>query len=126
MRKQQRLGLLGFCLGIIFLTCCASEVNHENQTNIVYQINQSKVYKIMVPKGGYLGSPLSPFAPRIKYRQPTSEAHFKPFYVRVTIVADRKHKGHQRIVLRLDEADENMKTLNQGLYYSYVDFARRT
>ena len=125
MKNQQRIRLIWTCMGLALLTCCVSAANpekHDSQTNTVYQLNQSKIYKIMVPKGGYLGSPLSPFTPRIKYRQPTSEAHFKPFYVRVTIVADRKHKGHQRIVLRLDEADENMKILNQGLYYSYVDF----
>lgn len=125
MRKQQRIGLIWLCLCTVFCACFASELKLEkqgNHTNAVYQVNESKIFKVMVPKSGYLGSPLSPFAPIIKYRQPTNEAHFKPFYVRVTIVADRKNKEYRRIVLRLDEADENVKIINHGLYYSYVDF----
>lgn len=123
MRKQQRIGLIGFCLGMTFWTCCASEVNPEkqvNQTNIVYQVNQSKTYKVMVPRSGYIGN-LSAAAIEV-FRHPTSEEHFKTRYVSVTVIADRRHKGYQRIVLRLDEVDGNMKLIHQGVYHSYIDF----
>ncbi|MEI6647923.1 MAG: hypothetical protein WCP12_17935 [bacterium] len=123
MRKQQRTRLIGFCLSMSLLTCCASEATSEkqdSQTNIVYQVNQSKVYKIMVPKSGYIGN-LSAAAIEV-FRHPTSEAHFNTCYVNVTVIAQREHIGKQRIVLRLDEVDGNMKLIHQGVYYSYIDF----
>jgi hypothetical protein len=125
MKNQKRIRLNWMCMGLVFLTYCVSAATPEklgSQTNTVYQINKSKVYKIMVPKSGYFGSPWSPFAPSIIHRYPTNENHFKASYVRITVIADRKDKQKQRIVLRMDEVDAKMKLIHTGLYHAYIDF----
>ena len=124
MKKQQITHMLGICLAMALLTCSASEATAEKQESpkeTVYKVNQTRTYKVMFPKTGYIGNPAS--ASSIKeFMQPTSEEHFKACYVRVTIVADRIRKGNKRIVLRMDEVDEKLNMLREGLYYSYVDF----
>ena len=122
MRIQQKIHVFGIYLAMACLACSALGVSpekQEDQQDTVYKVNQSKTYKVMVPKSGYYGSP---FAPAIRLRYPTNENHFKASYVRVTIIADRKLNENKRIVLRIDEVDEKMKLIHPGLYHAYIDF----
>lgn len=123
MRKQQKIHVFGLCLSMAVLTCPALGVSPESQEpqqEAVYKVNQTRTYKVMFPKSGYIGTPASAAAIE-EFRHPTREEHFKTCYIRVTVVADRKHKGNRRIVLRMDEIDENLKLIREALYHAYID-----
>ena len=123
MRKEQTVHVLGTCFAMALLMCRASEPSPAKQEylpKVTYKVNQSKTYKVMFPKSGYVGAPLSTAAvPFLWY--PTLEEHFKTCFIRVTIIADRLHKGNQRLVLKIDEVDDKLNNLNEGIYYSYID-----
>jgi len=86
----------------------------------ISEVGPSKTYRIVVPKEGFIGAPSSPAAvPNI--RKPNRLEDFKTFVVRVTVVAEREHKGGQRKVMRIDQIDPKGNLLLEGVYYSYVD-----
>lgn len=123
--KKQQMNLVTSCIAIVLVLGTVLAVNSENRVPrqaAGYKIDQSKIYKVMFPKRGYIGSPIPSFVPSLRQRYPTNENHFKTCYVSVTVIAKREHNGYQRIVLRLDEVDENMKLINLGVYHSYIDF----
>lgn len=79
-----------------------------------------KDYELIVPKEGYIGAPFSP-CPMPNLRKPSGSSGFDTRFIRVVVIAVNENIELNRIVLRIDEIDSKGGTLDNGLYYAYLD-----
>jgi hypothetical protein len=84
----------------------------------LYKIGATTVYKIAVPRRGFVGAPNNDAVDLLVIRtaiagdrKPTQPEGFRTYFFRVTVIDIRKIKGGVRNVLRIDGVDKNGKVL---------------
>ena len=87
----------------------------------IYQVNTAANYEVSSPKPGYLGG--ARFGTPPQWKTPQSNDDYEKRFIRVRILGNRATAIGIRVVLKLDEVNEEGKLIKDGVYYAYVDIS---
>lgn len=118
MNLKHTINLVISCITTVFLACHESTAGQEVA---LFKAGQTKMYKIVCPKSGFVGAPDDAVAAFVAFAKPTREEDFNTRFLKVTVVGEREHEGVKREILCIDKIDENGNLLEHALYYVYVD-----
>jgi hypothetical protein len=106
------------CVDVTFIAINDSIA--ASQVEMIYTIGNTNTYRIIFPKQGRIGAPVSPSAIP-DAMQPISEEDYETRFIKVTIISDRVHANIPRKVMKIDEVDAKGNVLVRDLYYAYYD-----
>lgn len=107
---------------IIVLSICMSHVCISGESTDIYEIGDTRTYRVEFPRRGFIGAPSNAIMARPALQKPKDKDDFEHVFVRLSVTGKRELQNDAvRRVIRVDKIDAKGQVLVKGVYFIYID-----